>query len=114
VTAPPLRVLVAVEHPADCEAGLRYAVHQAERTGATLDLIHVTPPEDRTVDHLAPARTGLAAHRGSPAVVTSHHRRSRLRRLAHGSTAVAVAGRVHCRTVSVPTPGGGESRHRPT
>jgi nucleotide-binding universal stress UspA family protein len=40
--------------------------------------------------------------RAASLLVLQHHRLSRLHRLAHGSTAVTIAGRVHCRMVSVP------------
>ena len=52
---PPPRVLVAVDQPDDCEAGLRYAVAEAERTGAALELVHVDDPDGRLVDDVAPA-----------------------------------------------------------
>lgn len=123
---PPPRVLVAVDQPDDCEAGLRYAVAEAERTGAALELVHVDDPDGRLVDDVAPAHALaerladgrvdvmtsrhpgpvgpvlIELSRAADLLVLQHHRISRLRRLAHGSTAVTVAGRVHCRMVSVP------------
>lgn len=122
----PPRVLVAVDQPDDCEAGLRYAVAEAERTGAVLELVHVDDPDGRPVDDVAPAHALaerlaggrvevvtsrhpgpvgpvlIELSRAADLLVLQHHRISRLRRLAHGSTAVTVAGRVHCRMVSVP------------
>jgi nucleotide-binding universal stress UspA family protein len=128
---PPPRVLVAVDQPDDSEAGLRYAVAEAERTGGTLELVHVDDPDGPPVDDVAPIHAlaeQLAAgrvhvttsrrpgpvgpvlielSRTADLLVLQHHRISRLRRLVHGSTAVTVAGRVHCRMVSVPDAWGG-------
>jgi nucleotide-binding universal stress UspA family protein len=122
------RILVAVEQADDCEAALAYAVGEAVRTTASIEIVHVDIPDADAgpIDPLTPAltlaekltegRVGVRASRHPGPVgpvlvelsrvasllVIQHHRLSRLQRLTHGSTAVAVAGRVHCRMVSVP------------
>lgn len=126
-TADRSRVLVAVDGTGECEAALEYACAEAVSTRAVLELVHVTGAEDETApsleisarhdaEKLTEGRIEIhSAVRRGPVVevlveasatarllVVQHRRESRLERLRHGSTAVSLAGRVHCRMVSVP------------
>jgi len=125
------RVLVAVDDTGECDAALDYACVEALTTGSVLELVHVSETSE-PVDDQASASLNASARqdaekrtegrvsiestvRRGPVVpvlveasasarllVVQHRHESRLERLRHGSMAVSLAGRVHCRMVSVP------------
>jgi nucleotide-binding universal stress UspA family protein len=125
-------VVVGVDYVRDCRAALAFAVREAAVTGAQVRAVHVLEPSGMGapaeqeaalagmiarlrgggrgphVDVVPEARQGpvlqalVGVTREAGMLVVEHRRVSRLQRHRAPSTAISVAGRVHCPLVSVP------------